>query len=194
MQLLDFFQPHIRMKKNQPILLFFIVFFYSCNADPKVNTAKENFISHEKEFQKLYGYFKSLLPKDQNQSVWFGLGASNHYYLRVQFENGTPDLGGDGISIDSPEMTSILNHLGWNVRHLDILAKMLSDVNSQSIRVQHGYKTRIIINYDRGRNISVDYSIYDEIIDDSLLKELNHERASNSEFGKRVMIFASSGL
>ena len=155
-----------------------------------------NFIEHEAEFAELETYIISILPKDREEQISFGISKGGRVDLSIYptiIDPANTIIGGGDLRIGSPELDSVLVILGWTNETVSILRDKLRKTNCDWIIRRDGTDNIIdLYPYQNGWGWHSYYIFQKPIIDS--LDHFYGRQITNSEFGKRVVLSYSSAL
>lgn len=184
-------------------ILFVVYFLYSRlvfngGFDKKYSREElvKNFIHNEKSFFDLVEYFNSINPKEEGQTVSFGLGKKNTVKLYIYPTVIDPDnkiLGRDDLTLDSKELDSVLIKLRWTNENVRTLRDKLLATKCDWIRTTEVYGNPIQIYPRQDGWGSYSYYIFDAPASDELIR-IHGKPIGESGFGKRAFLEYSSAL
>jgi hypothetical protein len=148
--------------------------------------AIDNFQFNEKEILSLVRYFDSLQPK--NRGVLFRLGKSDEKITIGLFNSDgvispdRPNLGATNVRIGSPQMSTLLDSIGWTVSIVKTLQQKLKSINCKFINPGNPTELR----YGSTNTGSFNYYIYKSELSDSSIRYFN--QIGDTVINKRVVI------
>jgi hypothetical protein len=155
----------------------------------------KNFIEHERGFEDLIVFFKTNVPELKKRLLSFGFDKRGRITLELRPEVITTSSfkeGGKALSLDSPELDSVLSEINWTRETVIGLKNRLSSINCDFIRTTNFYGRPTLIFPKNQRLITYAYYVFDEPLADSLIK-VHGRPLTDSEFGRKIIINHSSG-
>lgn len=153
------------------------------------------FLKHDKEFSDVTHFFKDNIPVNFSYSVSFGISSGDKVSLRLYphvIDPANKIPGAYAVTVESPEMDSLIKVLGWSKETVMSLRDRLSRTNCDWIRTV-GDVDRVEMYPDQSGWGSFTYIIWPSPITDSLAQQYGRPIAEHG-FGQFVTLSYSAAL
>ncbi|MBN9295452.1 MAG: hypothetical protein J0I41_00505 [Filimonas sp.] len=158
---------------------------------------ESNFKEHEKEFEELTQYFKSVIPQEKKKySITFGRSTRNTVSLILYPKTISPEnkiIGGSDLRMDAIELKKASDKLGWSSAIIKKLRDKLSKTNCDWIRTVE-WRDDLLQIYPQQQGMGkFTYGVWDKPVVDSLTDEYG-KPLSKIGFGNKVILDYTAAL
>jgi hypothetical protein len=148
------------------VIVFFGIAFGSFDKDYTLNELKTNFDINQKDIYEAKRYFYSILPKDTKVQIEFE-NDNKLFYFNIEKNNEYYNISDKNIQ--SNQIDSLLNILGWTRNNLKELKVKLDKANCISFDKRNEFK----IGFQRSGMGKYYFQLLDKPMNDSIKSTIN---------------------